>query len=322
MLNSINFHMMRPILLLILVLFTSCSERGKVTNPTDDDNYYTEISGRIFGHLTISNSPYLVTDEIKIDSLQALVIDPGVIIHFTDSSKFLIKGGLTAIGNKDNFIQFTAQVNLWKGIRFINSNQNSVIQFAVIEKVVLSEQDSTEFGAIEINNSTVSIKNCIIRENEGDNGGGIASINSNITIKNNIFRENNALIFGGSLMIIQSNSLIINNTFFNNFCTNCGSAIALVSPLNENIQNNIIFNNLSQTGCSQFYYQFNDSLNYNIEYNFVSLNNPAPEFTSQDDLRLSINSPCIDAGNPDSFYNDIDGTRNDQGAFGGPDGNW
>lgn len=31
-------------------------------------------------------------------------------------------------------------------------------------------------------------------------------------------------------------------------------------------------------------------------------------------------SPCIDAGNPLSGYNDADGTRNDMGAYGGPGG--
>ena len=33
-------------------------------------------------------------------------------------------------------------------------------------------------------------------------------------------------------------------------------------------------------------------------------------------------SPCIDAGNPLSGYNDADGTRNDMGAYGGPAGVW
>ena len=33
------------------------------------------------------------------------------------------------------------------------------------------------------------------------------------------------------------------------------------------------------------------------------------------DFHLTLNSPCIDAGNPDSQYNDPDGTRNDMGAY-------
>ncbi|NQV18523.1 MAG: T9SS type A sorting domain-containing protein, partial [Armatimonadetes bacterium] len=31
-------------------------------------------------------------------------------------------------------------------------------------------------------------------------------------------------------------------------------------------------------------------------------------------------SPCIDAGDPDPVYNDPDGSRNDMGAYGGPNG--
>jgi len=40
--------------------------------------------------------------------------------------------------------------------------------------------------------------------------------------------------------------------------------------------------------------------------------------TTKEDYRLSKLSPCIDAGNPDVRYNDIDGSRNDIGAYGGP----
>jgi len=36
------------------------------------------------------------------------------------------------------------------------------------------------------------------------------------------------------------------------------------------------------------------------------------------DWSLQEGSPCIDAGDPDPIYNDPDGTRNDMGAYGGP----
>jgi len=38
-----------------------------------------------------------------------------------------------------------------------------------------------------------------------------------------------------------------------------------------------------------------------------------------DDYHLQSWSPCIDAGDPDPQYNDPDGTRNDMGAYGGPE---
>lgn len=40
---------------------------------------------------------------------------------------------------------------------------------------------------------------------------------------------------------------------------------------------------------------------------------------SKGDFRLRADSPCRDAGNPDPAWNDVDWTRNDMGAYGGPD---
>ncbi len=39
-------------------------------------------------------------------------------------------------------------------------------------------------------------------------------------------------------------------------------------------------------------------------------------------FQLKTGSPCVNAGDPNSPYNDADGSRNDMGAFGGPLGQW
>jgi hypothetical protein len=46
--------------------------------------------------------------------------------------------------------------------------------------------------------------------------------------------------------------------------------------------------------------------------------------TARGNYRLSPNSPCVNTGNPDPQYNDVDGSRNDIGAYGGPyaDSSW
>jgi len=38
----------------------------------------------------------------------------------------------------------------------------------------------------------------------------------------------------------------------------------------------------------------------------------------KEDFSLVTGSPCIDAGNPEPMYNDLDGSRNDIGLTGGP----
>ena len=45
-----------------------------------------------------------------------------------------------------------------------------------------------------------------------------------------------------------------------------------------------------------------------------------PLFVGSGDYNLQNGSPCIDTGNPGVQYNDIDGSRNDMGAYGGPNG--
>ena len=141
-------------------------------------------------------------------------------------------------------------------------------------------------------------------------------------IKNCIFRDNYADYFGGALVVENSTSSVINNTIFNNTCYNFGGAIVLDDPLFTDIQNNIFYSNYSFTGDRQIAVTSGDSTNINLGYNFLDAGALNPQFISYDDLHLSAISPCINSGNPDSVYNDFDGTRNDQGAYGGPMGDW
>jgi hypothetical protein len=44
--------------------------------------------------------------------------------------------------------------------------------------------------------------------------------------------------------------------------------------------------------------------------------------SADDDFELDTGSPCIDAGVPAPPFNDADGSTNDIGAYGGPEGEW
>ncbi|NIV15418.1 MAG: hypothetical protein GWN62_30440, partial [Aliifodinibius sp.] len=144
---------------------------------------------------------------------------------------------------------------------------------------------------------------------------------SSAKIYNNIFenkRQNSDIIYANN-----SQAEIVNNTF-------ASGAHGIWSSKNSTLDiiNNIITGmwsvgvNSSSTGMSTVSYNnlwnnridsrgaAGDETNISVDPMFVNI--------SQSDYHLSKESPCIDAGNPAAVYEDLDGTRNDIGAFGGP----
>jgi hypothetical protein len=96
----------------------------------------------------------------------------------------------------------------------------------------------------------------------------------------------------------------------------------LYDPIAVDIQNNIFFDNTSSYGDTRIELAAGDSSGFNQQYNFLPFGNQNPRFISNENLHLQDVSPCIDMGNPDPVFNDTDDSRNDQGAYGGPLGNW
>ncbi|RLI03655.1 hypothetical protein DRO38_02470, partial [Candidatus Bathyarchaeota archaeon] len=98
---------------------------------------------------------------------------------------------------------------------------------------------------------------------------------------------------------------------------------------------NIIVNQRSEGGVGISFWGEIFTGVYNVSYNDVWVTGEAfigfqpgegninvdPLFRNVDrgDFRLTDDSPCKDAGPPNSLYNDLDGSRNDMGAYGGPD---
>jgi len=160
------------------------------------------------------------------------------------------------------------------------------------------------------------------------------------TIKNNLIINNTG---EGIQSYESSSSEIINNTINNNE----KAGIFLYDSSDSVIKNNIITNN--QNGISAESYAGTVNISYNnvwnnlYEGNEVNYNsvNPGendisldPIFKSDNDFHLDMSgcgstelpcsdscpencSPSIDAGDPSSEYNDVDGSRNDMGVYGG-----
>ena len=319
--------MKKPLILftlLFLIFHFGCADRENYTlAPSNNSLIVSELSGSISGTLFQNKSPYYITGNIKVDSSNSLVIEPGVELLFHDSTYFEIHGSLQSVGKSYSPIIFTSYDKKWRGIRVINSSKQVSIRFAIIENVFITASDTSGYGGISIINSSATIQNSIIQNNHSNFGGGISITDANVVIKNNILRNNEAVFYGGAILIEESSGEIINNTFYKNGCLSYGGGLVLVDPLQTSIQNNIFYKNTSQIWDPRISIISGDSVNYKIKYNFMPYgSNMDPQFISEDDLHLKVYSPCINAGDPNESYNDIDGSRNDQGAYGGPSGDW
>lgn len=309
----------RILFFISLIFINSCTERELF-----DRNFilpsitglYTEISGSISGLLVKQNSPYLVTKDLIVESEDSLTIEPGTILYFNERSKFIIKGFLNATGTRNQRIYFSAYKSSWNGISYNSSNKNSIIKFCIIEKINPIEDNNPLLSGMSFINSYCTLQNNFFRDNSLNKGNFISSLNSSITVTNNIFINN---FFDISLISSDNNSLrLINNVFFNNKTNNNQSIVSIKKSIYNEIQNNIFFRNIGK----EINVTDSEPQKVILDYNFFGSTTNDPQFWNYETFRLYYLSPCKDAGNPAPEFNDLDGSRNDQGAYGGPNGNW
>ncbi len=165
----------------------------------------------------------------------------------------------------------------------------------------------------------ITIKKFTIKN--GTTGLSIGSTGTSgaINITNNIITENTTGIQCGT----SANINITNNSIDQNT-----TGISCANSTATTVTNSIV-SNTTTTGTTGINVANSAIVTYNDVYNngsntFVSgtgniTTNPLLVDPTNNDYHLKLNSPAIDAGNPDPAFNDlIDSTRNDIGAYGGP----
>jgi len=182
------------------------------------------------------------------------------------------------------------------------------------------------------------ITNNIISQNQADYGAGLVVDYSGAIIKNNLIINNfgGQQYGGGGIYTIGNDSepfLLVNNTIYGNHSETNGGAIRLWSSAIDAVSN-IIWGNTQNSG-NQIHGGGTSSFSFcDIEGGFTGEGNIDldPLFSDLTTFLLEENSPCIDAGNPDEIYNDIEDTnnpgqaqypamgtiQNDMGVYGGP----
>ncbi|MFC1527167.1 hypothetical protein ACFL5D_00280 [Candidatus Neomarinimicrobiota bacterium] len=161
------------------------------------------------------------------------------------------------------------------------------------------------------------VRNCVIEGNFAKSKGGGIYINGNGSVYNSIINDN-ASSLGRGIYVRNCHGEIINNTLVSNDIVigeECSGLILRNNILHNSYQDITFIDQTSQTGVTIDYSIFDSDIGIGSN-NFVG----DPKLADNIDFKLSPDSPCIDTGHPDNQYLDVDGSRNDIGAYGGPRG--
>lgn len=310
-------------ILVFTIIQNACVEReyfdDKISGPAIS-GLFKEIQGSISGTLTYHDSPYYVKDHIIVDSSTTLIIEPGVEFYFDEGKSLIVKGELKAIGERFARIYFLPYRNSWEGIKIFNASSVSFLMFCFFKGIVSA--DPHFYGSISIYGSDAVFRNCYFEKNIAHSGGAIGSLLSTVEVKNVIFHSNQSQNVGGAVSAQYSDIILINNIFNQNKSSSLGAGVIIRNAVRTEIQNNIFYRNYYGDSLSHLVYLSSDSTTYVEQYNYIATGNMNPFFLTENNFRLIFASPCKNAGNPSEEFNNLDGTRNDQGAYGGPYGNW
>ncbi len=186
--------------------------------------------------------------------------------------------------------------------------------FFISNNLILNAYD---YWAIKLQVYSAIVQNNIIINVPGEDVDGIVSgwIEGEVIIRNNVViggtggigvdaeKEYNNLVMNSGNGGMEGMTISYHDSLFNNSITGCGEALLVLDS---------------------GYFSYNNSWNNNEEPSFDRFIDPVgnissdPMYISDDDFHLQAFSPLIDAGHPD--YIDVDGSRSDMGAYGGPYG--
>lgn len=181
-------------------------------------------------------------------------------------------------------------------------------------------------GALSIDSCSINIDRCRFNHNYGINGAGLYLIrcyDNPCSITNSLFSDNTSGHFGGGLAISDSSPLVANLTVVNNHSigVNCGG-IFFYQQSSPVLWNCIVYGNTNEVPLDEpvqmWSWTYDDYApefhNCLVQYGFENISNHEiitvyencidedPLFSDPDNenYRLSTDSPCVDAGAPET----------------------
>jgi predicted outer membrane repeat protein len=235
---------------------------------------------------------------------------------FTDCTFSESSRAVSAVFNGDSTVSFVrcgfvGNSSIYGAME--NSGSSTIVQNCVFDRNVGHWGALTNFGG------SMLVNNCVFSGNITDNTGGAIEIdNGNVTIRASIFAGNQSQ-FGGAISCEADSLLLENCTFTGNYASDTGNAICCwVGRSSIQVRNSILWdggnpstaeiaatnNDLSSVhvASSDVRGGWNGADNIDHDPGFIRSYNPGLDGvrgTSDDDfgdLRLSLSSACLDAG--------------------------
>jgi len=236
-----------------------------------------------------------------------------------------------------SFLTNNAGVEYGGGI-YCNSSNAKIIYVTI-------QNNSTNYGGgLSCNNSNIYVENVEIKNNFANAyGGGIyCYLESEATFKSVLLSNNSSLNYGGGICcwhcsdpILENLTISKNSASYGGGCYSRGTSYpilrnCIVSDNNADYGINVHSGSPKIEYCDFFnngignFYGTSDSIGVNVTTNingdscdiFYNIQiDPLFIDLENNNFNLSENSPCIDAGDPDTIYTDPDGSISDIGTY-------
>ncbi len=301
-----------------------------------------------------ANSTYVFGGGIlaDVDSYSSLVIENNIIRNNTTNGDTLTAGGgiclLTSgyVRIKNNIIVDNTVNGSEATGGGIFCDEVPANEIYILNNYIKGNECNSNIyggGGLSLSNCTAVVKNNLIVGNSALNGGGVFLLDVTSTSSKSKRNNNRALSKQiNRLNATQDNSSAIalassfeNNTIVNNSATGSGGGITIVgsSPqfLNFIIWGNTAPSDPQISGTTDVQYS-------DVEGGWAGTGNMEedPIFDDSTYFVLNYHSPCIDEGNPDPMYYDVEDPQNlgyaflpargslinDMGHCGGPSSLW
>ena len=273
----------------------------------------------------------------------------------TDYFSTYCGGGVYLSGSDPTLVDLIIRDNSLPPVSVVNSGNDTYYTYsygggmcflnsaAPVSDVHLYENYADQGGGAYVDEfSVIDLQASWLIGNTSTDGAGFEVDGGTLALTNVASTWNAAISDGGGSLIIDGTLTVTNTTFGSESAPN-GAGIYLSGTSSGTMMNSIVSGSANGAGVlvdgsASFIGTYNDVYgNAGGEYSgtpdptgidgnlsadplFVLVTNDGNDYN--DLWELAAGSPCIDTGNPDPNFNDVDLTPNDMGAFGGPNSDW